>query len=66
MRNDRTNIIVDKTFSFALQIIEFTEKLFEQKGAFRLPIRFLNPALRLVPTCVKARTRKVTQILFTR
>jgi len=35
MRNDRTNIIVDKTFSFALQIIEFSEKLFEQ-GRFSL------------------------------
>ncbi|AZI67368.1 four helix bundle protein [Kaistella daneshvariae] len=31
MRNDRTNIIVDKTFGFALQIIEFSEKLFEQR-----------------------------------
>jgi four helix bundle protein len=31
MRNDRTNIIVDKTFGFALHIIEFSEKLFEQR-----------------------------------
>lgn len=31
MRNDRTNIIVDKTFGFALQITEFSEKLFEQR-----------------------------------
>lgn len=27
MRNDRSNIIVDKTFSFALAVIEFVEKL---------------------------------------
>ena len=31
MRSDKDNLIVRKTFSFALQIIEFSETLFEQK-----------------------------------
>lgn len=31
MRNDKENIIVNKTFDFALQIIEFSEMFFEQK-----------------------------------
>lgn len=31
MRNDKENIIVSKTFDFALQIIEFSELLLEQK-----------------------------------
>ena len=31
MRNDKENIIVTKTFEFALQIIEFSENIFEQK-----------------------------------
>ena len=31
MRNDKKNIIVDKSFEFALQIIQFTEKLSESK-----------------------------------
>lgn len=35
MRNDRGNIIVDKTFDFALQIIEFSEH-FYSKNRFAL------------------------------
>ena len=35
MRNDKTNIIVDKTFNFALDIVEFTEQLYE-KNRFAL------------------------------
>ncbi|WP_313504153.1 four helix bundle protein [Kaistella carnis] len=31
MRNDKENLIVNKTFDFALQIIEFSEMFFEQK-----------------------------------
>lgn len=31
MRNDKENIIVIRTFDFALQIIEFSELIFEQK-----------------------------------
>lgn len=31
MRNDRENIIVAKTFDFALDIIEFSEDLYENK-----------------------------------
>lgn len=31
MRNDKENIIVNRTFDFALQIIEFSELFFEQK-----------------------------------
>jgi len=31
MRNDKENIIVNKTFNFALRIIEFTEDLYEAK-----------------------------------
>ena len=31
MRNDKENIIVIKTFDFALQIIEFSEIIFDQK-----------------------------------
>lgn len=31
MRNDKENIIVNKTFNFALNIIEFTEELYEAK-----------------------------------
>lgn len=31
MRDDRKNIIVEKTFHFALEIIEFTENLFIKK-----------------------------------
>lgn len=31
MRNDRENIIVAKTFDFALDIIEFSEDLYETK-----------------------------------
>ena len=31
MRNDKENIIVNKTFDFALKIIEFSEMFFEQK-----------------------------------
>lgn len=31
MRNDKENVIVTKTFNFALQIIEFTEIIFQQK-----------------------------------
>ena len=31
MRNDKENIIATKTFEFALQIIEFSENIFEQK-----------------------------------
>lgn len=31
MRNDRENIIVAKTFDFALDIIEFSEDLYEIK-----------------------------------
>lgn len=31
MRNDRENIIVNKTFDFALDIIDFTENLYESK-----------------------------------
>jgi len=31
MRNDRENIIVNKTFDFALDIIEFSEDLYESK-----------------------------------
>ena len=31
MRNDKENIIVTKTFYFAISIIEFTEILFQQK-----------------------------------
>lgn len=35
MRNDRENIIIDKTFGFALDIIEFSEELY---NANRFPI----------------------------
>jgi len=31
MRNDKENIIVNKTFDFALDIIEFVENLYEAK-----------------------------------
>ena len=31
MRNDRENIIVSKTFDFALEIIDFAENLYESK-----------------------------------
>ncbi|BFO66226.1 hypothetical protein KCF3NO3_22090 [Chryseobacterium sp. KCF3-3] len=31
MRNDKENIIVNKTFDFALNIIEFSEDLYEDK-----------------------------------
>lgn len=31
MRNDRENIIVNKTFDFALEIIDFAENLYESK-----------------------------------
>jgi four helix bundle protein len=31
MRDDKKNVIVEKTFDFALQIIEFTEILYLQK-----------------------------------
>ncbi len=31
MRNDKENIIVNKTFDFALNIIEFSEDLYEAK-----------------------------------
>jgi four helix bundle protein len=31
MRNDKENIIVNKTFDFALDIIEFSEGLYESK-----------------------------------
>lgn len=31
MRNDKSNIIVEKTFNFALQIVDFTEQLFDKK-----------------------------------
>ncbi|WP_294207554.1 four helix bundle protein [uncultured Chryseobacterium sp.] len=31
MRNDKENIIINKTFNFALNIIEFTEDLYEAK-----------------------------------
>lgn len=31
MRNDKENIIVNKTFNFALRIIEFSEDLYETK-----------------------------------
>lgn len=31
MRNDKENIIVNKTFDFALNIIEFSEGLYEAK-----------------------------------
>lgn len=31
MRNDKENIIVNKTFDFALEIIEFAENLYEAK-----------------------------------
>ena len=31
MRNDKENIIVTKTFNFALEIIDFTEMLFTEK-----------------------------------
>ena len=41
MRNDKENIIVTKTFEFALQIIEFSENNFEQKNSHWL-IRFLR------------------------
>lgn len=29
MRNDKENIIVNKTFDFALNVIEFSEKLYK-------------------------------------
>jgi hypothetical protein len=31
MRNDKENIIVNKTFDFALNIIEFSEYLYDAK-----------------------------------
>jgi four helix bundle protein len=35
MRNDKENLIVDKTFQYALKIVEFTE-LLESKNKFKL------------------------------
>lgn len=31
MRNDKSNIIVDKTFQFALEIVKFVEQLEKEK-----------------------------------
>ncbi len=46
MRNDKENIIINKTFNFALNIIEFTEDLYEAKDFLWL-IRYLKQELPL-------------------
>lgn len=63
MRNDKENIIVTKTFEFALQIIEFSENIFEQKNSHWL-IRFLSQELPLAQMFVKRKMLKAKPILF--
>lgn len=46
MRNDKENIIVNKTFDFALNIIEFSEDLYEAKK-FSLANQIFKSGLRL-------------------
>lgn len=31
MRNDKPNLIVDKTFQYALRVLDYAEKLYEMK-----------------------------------
>lgn len=63
MRNEKENIIVNKTFDFALNIIEFSEDLYEAKN-FLWQIKFLNQELQLEQMLEKLKMQKVKQILF--
>ena len=63
MRDDKNNLIVDLTFEFSLQIIEYAELLYERKK-FNISNQLLKQELRLVQMCVKHRMRKVKQTSF--
>jgi hypothetical protein len=63
MRNDRENMIVDKTFSFALQIIEYTEKLRELKK-FEMGSQLFRSGTSIGANSREAKMGKVRWILY--
>lgn len=65
MRNDKTNIIVDKTFDFALQIVEFTEQLYETKR-YTLANQIFRSGTSIGANVHEAKMQKVRTILSTK
>jgi hypothetical protein len=65
MRDDRKNVIVEKTIEFSLKVIDYCE-LLNSKNKFVLSNNFLNQELPLGQMLEKLKMLRVKQTLFIR
>lgn len=65
MRNDKPNLIVDKTFQYALKVLDYAEKLYAMKR-FARPIRSSGQAHLLELMYGRRKMQKVKRILYIR
>jgi four helix bundle protein len=63
MRNDKDNIIVNKTIEFSLTIINYCETL-EQKKKFVISKQLLRSATSIGANVLKHKMQRAKQILF--
>ncbi len=63
MRNDKENIIVEKSFQFALEIVLYCE-LLEEKKKYVLSRQLLRSGTSIGLMSVKHKTKKAKLILF--